>query len=125
MIRQLLTSSLKDTEAFVRRSALEVLVYLVREKHADKILFDLEHELLDGEAMRRVMEDFDSEVRLRGLKLLEALFELMDGYRDGVEEDGSPWFLDVNGDELVLAAVSDRFCVFPVLPKVIIAHAGH
>ncbi|TPX62562.1 hypothetical protein PhCBS80983_g00315 [Powellomyces hirtus] len=102
LVRQLIASSSQDSDPLVRQSALDLLVYLVCDKRGDEMLFDLEHRLLNRELMKQVMVDVDSEVRMRGVRLLSAIFNL-----DGGEEDRGTWFLEIGGNELIMDAITD------------------
>ncbi|TPX56946.1 hypothetical protein SpCBS45565_g08311 [Spizellomyces sp. 'palustris'] len=104
LLTKLLTNSLHDTESLVRRASADVIVYLITEKQADKILFQIEHSLLDAKTIRHVMDDVDTEVRALGVRLLEAVWDA--GFEASPEEDAR-WFFEIGGDALCFAGVED------------------
>ncbi|KAJ3023315.1 hypothetical protein HKX48_003599 [Thoreauomyces humboldtii] len=101
LVQHILKTTLLDNEPLVRRSAIELLHYLVCTPRADTILFNLEHQALDASTMTRLMADVDAEVRVGAVRLLSALFSVPD-------DQGDPaWFLEVGGDDLISAAIVD------------------
>ncbi|CAG8452400.1 4417_t:CDS:10 [Acaulospora colombiana] len=109
-----LPSIMKDTEAFVRRAVMELMIFLIAERECGVILLaDYNKEILNSIAIEKIMDDPDFYVRIGGCKFLEAVWYYCEQHRGTpVEEcsllsDGASWFYSLGGDRLLVDAVDD------------------
>ncbi|CAJ0824219.1 19849_t:CDS:10 [Entrophospora sp. SA101] len=87
---------MKDSEAFVRRAAMELLISLIVErKYGSMLLLDRNAEIMNPNVIEKIMEDPDFYVRINGCKFLEAVWNHFKKHND------------IN-DELILSTIPDH-----------------
>ncbi|KAJ3406903.1 hypothetical protein HDU80_010077 [Chytriomyces hyalinus] len=109
LISELLSKHMQDSEALVRRSAVDLVTALMPRASSINLLLNDSQDSDDKKIGRvklkhLVIEDSDSEVRLRALRLLSVLFEVT---CFGSSDFNRNWFFNVNGDGLILEATKD------------------
>ncbi|CAG8449693.1 1905_t:CDS:10 [Diversispora eburnea] len=109
---------IKDTEAFVRRAVMELMICLISERECGSLLLaDHNKEIMNPLVMDKIMDDPDFYVRIAGCQFLEVVWFHceQDRIKSGNQifseilllERNSSWFYMLNGDKLLLAAVDD------------------
>ncbi|KAJ3228537.1 hypothetical protein HDU78_009735 [Chytriomyces hyalinus] len=109
LISELLSKHVQDSEALVRRSAVDLVTALMPRASSINLLLtdsqDSDDKKIGRVKLKRlVIEDSDSEVRLRALRLLSVLFEIT---CFGSSDFNRNWFFNINGDGLILEATKD------------------
>ncbi|CAG8549537.1 4863_t:CDS:10 [Ambispora gerdemannii] len=67
---------MKDTEAFVRRALMDLMVCLIVERECGAILLaDKNAEIINPEVMTKIVDDPDFEVRIRGCQFLAVVWD--------------------------------------------------
>ncbi|CAG8532949.1 30_t:CDS:10 [Ambispora leptoticha] len=126
---------MKDTEAFVRRALMDLMICLIVERECGEILLDDKNaEIINPEAMAKIMDDPDFEVRIRGCQFLAVVWDHCEQDRKqghkrqrkqavNIDADLSPidsnnnksfligddssWFYWLDGDNILIDAASD------------------
>jgi hypothetical protein len=105
---------LADSEAFVRRAALELLCGWTGRTHTLTYLYQLSvsesHHDLFKRRLCKVMDDFDWEVKLRGIRFFASLlFGWLERSGNGSATGGESrsLFFRLEGDRLLFAALDD------------------
>ncbi|RHZ52794.1 hypothetical protein Glove_457g48 [Diversispora epigaea] len=109
---------IRDTEAFVRRAVMELMICLISERECGSILLaDHNKEIMNPLVMDKIMDDPDFYVRIAGCQFLEVVWFHceQDRIKSGNQifseilllERDSSWFYMLNGDKLLMAAVDD------------------
>ncbi|KAJ3045124.1 BRCA1-associated ATM activator 1 [Rhizophlyctis rosea] len=98
-IMRTVVTLLSDSEAFVRRAAVEFVIAFIN-VDGEEELFGKGEGKIGREQLQRILEDVDWEVRARGVELLGALSSVNDNV-----EDGKIW--EMGGNELISKMASD------------------
>ncbi|CAG8636763.1 305_t:CDS:10, partial [Paraglomus occultum] len=124
-IASMLPKILDDTETFVRRAVMELLISLIVERQCKMIILsDHNKEIMNPEKMSKLVNDPDFEVRIRVIQFLHVIWDhcefdrmrINKKFRGDQEKNESmlidegeeeSWFYWLKGDSLLVSAADD------------------